>query len=173
MIAGRLVGLGLVNIAGLVAVVILVVVLGEMFVVMRCLVVFPGTHFISGVCFGSVFVEMVVTIAVVDYEGQGLVSYDYRFVEVLGLEEQSVLPAGKYIAEFICAAVPIDSEEVGGTNQTIEVVEIDFIDGFILIVGELKLVSHLVGEEERFAACLCIAHSVSIHHSRDHQRGNE
>lgn len=143
-------------------------------VIMGLLVIPSGANLVGCINPGGIGAEETVAcIAVVDCEVQCALADDYRSVEVLGLEEKFILPAGKYITEFICTAIPIDSEDVSSTNQAIEVVQIDFIDSVVLVICEVQFVGHLIGEEKRFAACPFVAHSVSVHHCCENDRGNE
>ena len=157
-----------------IVVTILMVVIGKMHIVMGLLVIFSGAGSVVGVNLGrSRAEETVACITVVDCEIQHTLAESHRSVEVFGIEEKFILPAGKYISEFICTAAPVDSEDVSSTNQTIEIVEIDFIDSVVLVIGKVQFIGHLVGEEKRFAACPFVAHSVSVHHCCDYDRGNE
>lgn len=157
-----------------IVVTILMAVIGKMHIVMGLLVISSGTGSVVGVNPGrSRTEETVACITVVDCEIQRTLAESHRSVEVFGIEEKFILPAGKYISEFICTAAPVDSEDVSSTNQTIEIVEIDFIDSVVLVIGKVQFIGHLVGEEKRFAACPFVAHSVSVHHCCDYDRGNE
>lgn len=148
--------------------------IGKMHIVMGLLVISSGTGSVVGVNpWRSRTEETVACITVVDCEIQHTLAESHRSVEVFGIEEKFILPAGKYISEFICTAAPVDSEDVSSTNQTIEIVEIDFIDSVVLVIGKVQFIGHLVGEEKRFAACPFVAHSVSVHHCCDYDRGNE
>ena len=70
-----------------------------------------------------------------------------------------VLPTVQDIAEVSVTAIPPDAEDITVSVQAHQVVEIDLIDGIILCVRQVELVSHLVREEKSLVLCSVIAHS--------------
>ena len=109
------------------------------------------------------FVVPVVCVAVVDREAESIIDYCNRVIEVSGSQISSVLPSGEYPFELALTAVPEDTENVGSTHQAYEVIVIDLIYRIVLCVGEIELISHLVGEEERFCLCSCVAHCIRLY----------
>lgn len=109
-------------------------------------------------------VEQVVSVVVIDREADhiGVVHYN-RFVKVSVGQICSVLSAGEYPFELALATVPENSENVRSTYQAYEVVVIDLIHCIILSVCEIELISHLVGEEERFCLCSFVAHCIRLY----------
>ena len=109
-------------------------------------------------------VEQVVSVVVIDREADhiGVVHYN-RFVKVSVGQICSVLSAGEYPFELALATVPEYSENVRSTYQAYEVVVIDLIHCIILSVCEIELISHLVGEEERFCLCSFVAHCIRLY----------
>ncbi len=109
-------------------------------------------------------VEQVVSVVVIDREADhiGVVQHN-RFVEVSVGQICSVLSAGEYPFELALTTVPEYSENVRSTYQAYEVVVIDLIHCIILSVCEIELISHLVGEEERFCLCSFVAHCIRLY----------
>ncbi len=109
-------------------------------------------------------VEQVVSVVVIDREADhiGVVHYN-RFVKVSVGQICSVLSAGEYPFELALTTVPEYSENVRSTYQAYEVVVIDLIHCIILSVCEIELISHLVGEEERFCLCSFVAHCIRLY----------
>ena len=109
-------------------------------------------------------VEQVVSVVVIDREADhiGVVHYN-RFVKVSVRQICSVLSAGEYPFELALTTVPEYSENVRSTYQAYEVVVIDLIHCIILSICEIELISHLVGEEERFCLCSFVAHCIRLY----------
>lgn len=109
-------------------------------------------------------VEQVVSVVVIDREADHIgVVHHNRFVEVSVGQICSVLSAGEHPFELALATVPEYSENVRSTYQAYEVVVIDLIHCIILSVCEIELISHLVGEEERFCLCSFVAHCIRLY----------
>lgn len=81
-----------------------------------------------------------------------------RTIEVRGCAESSVLPVEQYVAEVEVALSPVCSVQVVIVTDTHQVVKVHLVGGLILVVGEVKLVSHLVGEEQCSLASLLVTH---------------
>ena len=77
-----------------------------------------------------------------------------RFVEILQLHKLLILPFAQHQLHVGVASVPPGAEEVCRNVDAHVVVEVDFEDGLILVVGEVEFVRHLVAEEEGFALCV-------------------
>ena len=85
-----------------------------------------------------------------------------RAIEVSGSAIGAILPVEQNIAQVHVASLPVKSVEVGLVLNTHQIVEIDFVGGLILVVCQIELVGHLVGEEEGLFASLLITHGVSL-----------
>ena len=84
-------------------------------------------------------------------------------IEVGGSEIGLILPVEQDVAQVEVALLPVDAIEVGLGVDTHQVVKIHFVGGLVLLLGQVKLVSHLVGEEQCLLACLLIAHCIGCH----------
>ena len=110
--------------------------------------------------------RLVVTVAcvlVVDCKADYVVIDTDRFVEVGGSQVMPVLPAGEYPLELALSTVPENSENVRSAHQTYEVIVIDLINCIILCIGEIELISHLIGEEQGLCLCSCVAHCIRLY----------
>ena len=83
-------------------------------------------------------------------------------VEVEGGLKSAPLPVEEYVAHVQVAAGPIGAVEVVRCRDAHQIVEVYLEGGLVLGVVEVQFVSHLVGEEEGFPACLFIAHGVAV-----------
>lgn len=88
----------------------------------------------------------------------------YRTIEVMGCQICLVLPLKEDVAEVEVSACPICAVKISLCLNTQQVVEVDFESCFVLVVCEIKLISHLVGKEQRLFACLFVTHCVSACH---------
>ena len=68
-------------------------------------------------------------------------------IEVGCIHVSPILPIEQYVAKVKVALLPIESVEIVHVVDTHEIVEVDFIGSLILLVGEVELVCHLVGQE--------------------------
>ena len=95
-----------------------------------------------------------------------------RTVEVACIEVGAILPVEQNIAQVEVTALPIESIEVVYTVDAHQIVEVDFVCGLILILSEVQLVSHLVGQEQGLVACLFVTHCLccACHHEQCGQR---
>ena len=81
-----------------------------------------------------------------------------RTVEIRGCAESSVLPVEQDVAEVEVALSPVCSVQVVIVVDSHQIVKVHFIGGLILVVGEIELVCHLVGEEQCSFASLLVTH---------------
>ena len=70
------------------------------------------------------------------------------------------MPVEEHIAQVKVAMRPVCTIEVVIGVYAHQVVEVDLVGSLVLILGEVELVCHLVGEKQSLLACLLIAHSV-------------
>ena len=83
-----------------------------------------------------------------------------RTIEIGCCDEGIPLPVEQDIAQVEIAALPVGSVHIVTAGDTHQVVEIDLIGCLVLLVSEIQLISHLVGQEQGFFASLLIAHCV-------------
>lgn len=81
-----------------------------------------------------------------------------RAIEVARCAESPILPVEEYVIEIQIAVLPVRTIKVVGRVDIDEIVEIYLIGGLILVVGEVKLVSHLVCKKQCLLASLLVAH---------------
>lgn len=83
-----------------------------------------------------------------------------RTIEVGCCAERTELPVEKNILEVEVTLIPVCPIQVIVGIYTHEIVEVYFISSLILLISEIKLVSHLVGKEECVLSCLFVTHSI-------------
>ena len=83
-----------------------------------------------------------------------------RTIEIRSCDEGIPLPVKQDIAQIEITALPIGSVHIVTAGDTHQVVEIDLIGCLVLLVSEIQLISHLVGQEQGLVAGLFIAHCV-------------
>ena len=91
-----------------------------------------------------------------------------RAVEVVGCQEGFPLPVEEDIAQVEVTALPVGAEDIAAACHSHQVVEIDFIRGLILLVGEVELIGHLIGQEQSLVAGLLVTHCVGVYCYRQH-----
>ena len=89
-------------------------------------------------------------------------------IEVAGCQVGVPLPVEQDIAEIEISALPIGAEHVSATSYTHQVVEVDFVSCFVLLISQIQLVCHLVGEEQGLATGLLVAHCTCCHRCGQH-----
>lgn len=82
-----------------------------------------------------------------------------RTEEIGGSTEGSPLPVEQDVAHVKVAALPVGAEHIVATGHTHKIIKVYLVCSLILLVGEVKLVCHLVREEKSLVACLLVAHS--------------
>lgn len=111
-------------------------------------------------CRTTEVVECTVWVASEDAEVPVTVTPIERTVEVKGIAECSVLPVDEYVAEVEVTVCPVWSIKVCLGSDTHEIVKVDLVCSFILVVSKIKLISHLVSEEESLFSSLLKTHCV-------------
>lgn len=112
-----------------------------------------GTAIVEVVAMGVAGVDTEVPVAGVPVE---------RTEKVGGGTEGIPLPAVENIADVGIAALPVRAKHVVLTGDSHQIVEVNLVSGLILCVGQIKLVCHLVGQEQCFVAGLFIAHGTCL-----------
>ena len=83
-----------------------------------------------------------------------------RTIEIGCCYEGIPLPVVQDIAQVEITALPVGSVHIVTAGDTHQVVEIDLIGCLVLLVSQIQLVGHLVGQEQGLVASLLIAHCV-------------
>lgn len=81
-------------------------------------------------------------------------------VEIACRQIRAVLPVEQDIAQVNIAALPVSPVNLVGVVHAQEIIEIHLIGGLILLLGEVKLVCHLVGQEQSLLSSLFVTHGV-------------
>ena len=81
-----------------------------------------------------------------------------RAVEIGGRHEGVVLPIKQDVAQVQVALCPIHTIEVGLGVDAHQVVKVHLVGGLILLLRQVELVGHLVGEEQCLLASLLVTH---------------
>ena len=89
-------------------------------------------------------------------------------IEVAGCYVGVPLPVEQDIAEIEIPALPVGTEHISATCYPHQVVEVDFVSCFVLLVSQIQLVCHLVGEEQGLATGLLVAHCTCCHRCGQH-----
>ena len=83
-----------------------------------------------------------------------------RTIEVGSCAVGCILPVEENIAQIEVTASPVCSIKVVARVDAHQIVEVHLVGSFVLLFGEVQLVSHLVGEEQSLLASLLVAHCV-------------
>ena len=82
-------------------------------------------------------------------------------IEVGGINKSTILPVEQNIAQVEIALLPVDAVEIGLCVDAHQIVEVYLERSFVLFLGEIQFIRHLVGQEEGLLACLFVTHGVS------------
>jgi hypothetical protein len=88
-------------------------------------------------------------------------------IEISGSSVKIILPRAKHETQVAVSAAPIIAVDVATMAHTIEIVEVNLVDGFKLFWTEVQFISHLVCKVQRFSLSVCKRHGVgrdSYHH---------
>ena len=123
----------------------------------------PGmTATVAGIEHGASEVEVVtMRIARIDAEVPVTVAPVEWAIEIACLAESAPLPVEQDIAHVEIAALPIIAIHIVIARYPHQVVEINLVGSFVLLVCQIQLVSHLVSQEQSFVACLFVAHCLA------------
>ena len=78
--------------------------------------------------------------------------------EIVSGGEERVLPVKQNVTNVCIAIGQIVAIEVVSRLNAQQIVEIDFIAITILLIGQVQLVCHLIGEEAGLFACFIVTH---------------
>jgi len=124
---------------------------------------------IAGIEHGAPEVEVVaVRIAQIDSEVPVAVAPVEWAIEVGGIDEGLPLPVEQHIAHVQIAALPVGAVHIVVAGHPHQIVEVDLVGGLILLVGEVQLVGHLVGQEQGLVSGLLVAHGFARSCSEQH-----
>ena len=82
-----------------------------------------------------------------------------RTIEIGCCQISLILPVEQYVVEVSVAIFPIRAIQVVGRIDADEIIKVYLVSSLILVVGEVQLVSHLVGKEQSLLSCLVITHT--------------
>ena len=83
-----------------------------------------------------------------------------RTIEVGCIAEGAILPVEQNVAHVEIAVAPVGPIQVVDSIYTHKVVEVYLVCCLILVVGQIQLISHFVGQEQSLLTSLLITHSV-------------
>ena len=86
-----------------------------------------------------------------------------RTVEIGGGAESFPLPGVEDVLQVDVATVPVGAEHVVTAGYTHQIVEVNLIGCLVLCISKIKLVGHLVGQEQRLVASLFVTHGFARH----------
>jgi len=79
-------------------------------------------------------------------------------IEIGGCQEGVPLPVEKNITQVKVTTLPVNTEYIVATSHTHQIVEIDLIASLVLLVGEVELIGHLIGQEQSLVTGLLETH---------------
>jgi hypothetical protein len=82
-------------------------------------------------------------------------------VEIAGGNVCLPLYVEQDVAQVAVAALPVVAIYIVVARHTHQVVEVNLVGGFILLVCQVQFVSHLVGQEQRLVASLFVTHCLA------------
>ena len=91
-------------------------------------------------------------------------------IEIAGGYKGIPLPVEKNIAQVEVTTLPVGAKHVCTSCYTHQIVEIDLVGCLVLLVSQIQLVSHLVGQEQGLIASLLIAHGVGSSSNYHHHQ---
>ena len=91
-------------------------------------------------------------------------------IEVAGCDIGVPLPVVQDITQIEVTTLPVGAEHVCTPSHSHEIVEIDLVGCLVLLVSQIQLVSHLVGQEQCLIASLLVAHGVGRNSNCHHHQ---
>jgi hypothetical protein len=79
-------------------------------------------------------------------------------VEIAGCNKGIPLPVEEDITQIEVATLPVDAKHIGATCHTHQIVEVDLVTSLVLLVAEVELIGHLIGQEQSLVAGLLETH---------------
>ncbi len=116
----------------------------------------------------TVVEEYIAVIVSVDGEDPCATPPKERSNEVVGLEQQVELPVEQYVSEVCESVAQIVLVEVSFGFHAEEVIKVDLIRIVILLVVEVELVCHFIGQIESLLACSPVTHSRHANYCGQH-----
>ena len=102
--------------------------------------------------------EVAVGIVAIDGERPSTTVPKKRMEEVVGRSEDAVLPVEEDVTQVGIAVDEIVAVDIIGRLHTEQIVEVDLVAIFVLLVVEVELIRHLIGEEQSLLASLLVIH---------------
>ena len=81
-------------------------------------------------------------------------------IEITGVAVHAILPVEQNVTQVQVAAFPVEAVQVVVVVDAHQVVEVNFVCGLILVIGEVEFVCHLVRQEKGLPTCLVVTHGV-------------
>lgn len=107
---------------------------------------------------GTMIEEVAVGIVAIDGERPSTTVPKKRMEEVVGRSEDAVLPVEEDVTQVGIAVDEIVAVDIIGRLHTEQIVEVDLVAIFVLLVVEVELIRHLIGEEQSLLASLLVIH---------------
>jgi hypothetical protein len=82
----------------------------------------------------------------------------YRAIEIQAFEIITVLPVVQYVLQVDIALLPVISVNVAIVVDAHQIVEVDLIGGFVLVICKIQFIRHLIRQEESLLSGLLITH---------------
>ena len=121
----------------------------------------------------TAIVEVTAIVVAVDGEVPTTCTPSYRAEEIIGCHQEIVLPVVQDAAEVVETIRVVVAIEIGGSVDTKEVVEVDLIGVVILLVVEVELIGHLIGQVESLCLCTLETHCAGTHPGCHHDYEGE
>ncbi len=130
----------------------------------------PGmTATVAGIEYGASEVEVIASrIAGIDAEVPDAIGPVQWTIEVCGGTEGIPLPFEQYVAHVKVTTLPIGAIYIIVAGDAHQVVKVNLVGGLVLLIVEVQLVGHLVGQEQGFVAGLFVTHCVACCCYRQH-----
>ena len=81
-------------------------------------------------------------------------------IEIAGCHEGVPLPVEQDVAQIQVATLPVDAVNIVAARHSHQVVKVDLVCCLVLLISQIQLIRHLVGQEQGLLASLLIAHCV-------------
>ena len=106
----------------------------------------------------TIVVVISVGIVAIDGESPSATIPKERVEEIIGSSEDSILPVEQNVTKVGITIGEITTVNVVGCLYAEQIVEVDLVAVFVLLVVEVQLIGHLVGEEQSLLASLLVVH---------------
>ena len=107
---------------------------------------------------GTIVEEMSVGIVAIDGERPCATVPEQRMEEIVGSSEDAVLPIKEDVTQISIAIDEVVAIDIIRRLHAEQIVEVDLVAIFVLLVVEIELIRHLIGEEQSLLASLLVIH---------------